>query len=288
MSASGSKRKADDVVVLVTGGSGLVGKGIQAAVEREQVSGEHWVFLTSKDGDLREKEATRLIFEKHRPTHVIHLAARVGGLFSNMKYKVEFWRENVAINDNVLHWSKEYGVQKVVSCLSTCIFPDKTTYPIDETMIHNGPPHPSNEGYAYAKRMIDVVNRCYKEQYGCNFTSVVPTNIFGPHDNFNISDGHVLPGLMHKCLKVRVPHRTTVLCTPPRRSTRVLCHSGGLARQPHPHPYPRPHPRPRADPLPRPRRRQSSSLQPARSPTLPFGVRAHRCASSSIRRTWAR
>ena len=158
------KRKAEDVVVLVTGGSGLVGQGIKAAVDKEKVAGERWVYLTSKDGDLREKEATRLIFEKHRPTYVIHLAARVGGLFSNMKYKVEFWRENVAINDNVLHWSKEYGVKKVVSCLSTCIFPDKTTYPIDESMIHAGPPHPSNEGYAYAKRMIDVVNRCYKEQ----------------------------------------------------------------------------------------------------------------------------
>lgn len=88
----------------------------------------------------------------------------------------------------------------MVSCLSTCIFPDKTTYPIDEMMIHNGPPHHSNEGYAYAKRMIDVINRCYHLQHGCMFTSVVPTNIFGPHDNFSIEDGHVLPGLMHKCL----------------------------------------------------------------------------------------
>jgi GDP-L-fucose synthase len=106
-------------------------------------------------------------------------------------------------------------IEKCVSCLSTCIFPDKTTYPIDETMIHNGPPHPSNEGYAYAKRMIDVQNRynfhsffhfyagsggpaltpsttlrsthrAYHEEYGCNFTSVVPTNIFGKWDNFNL------------------------------------------------------------------------------------------------------
>ena len=198
-----SKRKAEDVTVLVTGGSGLVGKGIEAAVKKENVVGERWVYLTSKDGDLRDKEATRLIFEKFRPTYVIHLAARVGGLFANMKYRVEFWRENVAINDNVLHWSKEYGVKKVVSCLSTCIFPDKTTYPIDESMIHSGPPHHSNEGYAYAKRMIDVVNRCYHAQHGCNFTSVVPTNIFGPHDNFSIEDGHALPGLMHKCLKAK-------------------------------------------------------------------------------------
>lgn len=66
-------------------------------------------------------------------------------------------------------------------------------------MIHNGPPHSSNAGYAYAKRMIDVLNKCYNEEYGCNFTSIIPTNIFGPHDNFSINDGHVIPGLIHKC-----------------------------------------------------------------------------------------
>lgn len=130
---------------------------------------------------------------------MIHLAAFVGGLFRNLKYKVEFYRYNTLMNDNIFEACKEYKVDKLVSCLSTCIFPDKTTYPIDETMVHNGPPHTSNEGYAYAKRMIDTLNRCYKEEYGCNFTSIIPTNIYGPHDNFSIADGHVIPGLIHKC-----------------------------------------------------------------------------------------
>jgi|TARA_B100000524_G_scaffold103056_1_gene49521 GDP-L-fucose synthase len=188
------------VVVMVTGGSGLVGCGIEAALRKSPNANERWVFLSSKDGDLRDSEAVRKIYAKHRPTYVIHLAARVGGLYANMTYKVQFWRDNVAINDNVMHWAKEYHVKKLISCLSTCIFPDKTSYPIDETMIHNGPPHSSNEGYAYAKRMIDVLNRAYNSQYGCKFTSIVPTNIFGPGDNFSITDGHVLPGLMHKCL----------------------------------------------------------------------------------------
>lgn len=104
-----------------------------------------------------------------------------------MKYPVEFWTYNIAINENILQLSKEFGVKKLVSCLSTCIFPDKTTYPIDETMIHNGPPHFSNEAYAYAKRMIDVQNRAYHKQFGCPFTSVIPTNIYGPHDNWRTS-----------------------------------------------------------------------------------------------------
>ncbi|KAM9983498.1 hypothetical protein ACTFIY_000236 [Dictyostelium cf. discoideum] len=184
--------------VLVTGGSGLVGKGIEKYVKETDKSNDVWVFMKSSDCDLKSRESTRSYFEKIKPTHVIHLAARVGGLFSNMKYKVEFFRENIDINDNVLACCKEFNVVKCVSCLSTCIFPDKTTYPIDETMIHNGPPHPSNEGYAYAKRMIDVLNRAYNEEYGCKFTSVIPTNIYGPHDNYHLTDGHVIPGLIHK------------------------------------------------------------------------------------------
>ncbi|CAO3635052.1 unnamed protein product [Cunninghamella echinulata] len=116
-----------------------------------------------------------------------------------MKYKLDFLRDNLLINDNVLECSKQAGVKKVVSCLSTCIFPDKTTYPIDETMVHDGPPHESNFGYAYAKRMIDVQNHAYHDQFGCHFTSVIPTNVYGPHDNYNLEGSHVLPGLTHKC-----------------------------------------------------------------------------------------
>jgi len=147
---------------------------------------------------LTDRESTRKMFERIQPTHVIHLAAKVGGLYGNMKANLEFFRINMAINDNVLSLSHEFKVQKVVSCLSTCIFPDKTTYPIDETMVQNGPPHTSNYGYSYAKRMIDVMNKGYNQQYGCKFTSVVPTNVFGAHDNFNLEESHVIPGLIHK------------------------------------------------------------------------------------------
>ncbi|XP_013812431.2 GDP-L-fucose synthase [Apteryx mantelli] len=185
--------------ILVTGGTGLVGRAIEKVVaDGEGRPDEEWIFVSSKDADLTNAAETKALFEKHKPTHVIHLAAMVGGLFKNIRYNLDFWRRNIHINDNVLHSAYECGARKVVSCLSTCIFPDKTTYPIDETMIHNGPPHSSNFGYSYAKRMIDVQNRAYFEQHGCRFTAVVPTNVFGPHDNFNVEDGHVLPGLIHK------------------------------------------------------------------------------------------
>ncbi|XP_041351993.1 GDP-L-fucose synthase-like isoform X2 [Gigantopelta aegis] len=190
---------AEKKVILVTGGTGLIGEAIKTIVEREgRKPNEEWVFVSSKEADLANKEQTKALFAKYKPTHVIHLAAMVGGLFRNLKYNLDFLRTNIQINDNVLQTAFEHNVKKVVSCLSTCIFPDKTTYPIDETMIHNGPPHSSNFGYSYAKRLIDVQNRGYHQQHGCHFTAVIPTNVFGPHDNFNLEDGHVLPGLIHK------------------------------------------------------------------------------------------
>lgn len=189
-------------VVLVTGGSGLVGQAIKSLVEEKQKAGKHnnenWIFCGSKDGDLRIKSQTEALFEKYKPTYVIHLAAMVGGLFHNMAHNLDFLRDNLSINENVLYASYKHNVKKVISCLSTCIFPDKTTYPIDETMVHNGPPHSSNYGYSYAKRMIDILNRAYNEQHGCMFTSVIPCNVFGPHDNFSLESSHVVPALIRR------------------------------------------------------------------------------------------
>ncbi|XP_034942704.1 probable GDP-L-fucose synthase [Chelonus insularis] len=185
-------------IILVTGGTGLVGKAIEKVVKSDIRPDEEWIFVGSKDADLCNKQSTVELFQKYKPTHVIHLAAMVGGLFHNMKHNLDFLRKNLQMNDNVLQTAHESNVVKVVSCLSTCIFPDKTSYPIDETMVHNGPPHPSNYGYSYAKRLIDVANHGYFDQYGRMYTSVIPCNVFGPHDNYNPHSSHVIPGLMRK------------------------------------------------------------------------------------------
>src|SRR5262245_37014626 len=123
------------ITVLVTGGTGLVGKAIQKVVAEERAQGrnegvDNWIFLSSSDANLCNFEATHSVFEKHKPTFVIHLAAKVGGLFKNLSQKVQMWKDNVDINNNVMECSRIFGVKKLVSCLSTCIFPDKTTYPI--------------------------------------------------------------------------------------------------------------------------------------------------------------
>jgi len=182
--------------ILITGGSGLVGNAIKTIANNYCYE---FIFLSSKDCDLTNYTTTLNTFLIYMPDYVIHLAACVGGLFKNLKYKVDMFEKNILINTNVLKVCHEIKVKKVVSCLSTCIFPDKTTYPIDETMLHNGPPHFSNDAYAYAKRMLDIQSHAYQEQYNDNFICVIPTNIYGPYDNFNLQDSHVIPGLIHKC-----------------------------------------------------------------------------------------
>lgn len=206
--------EAGPMRVLVTGGSGLLGKAIEHVVLNEdgKLEGEEWFFLSSKDANLTDLEQTKAVFEKYRPTHVIHLAAKVGGLYQHLKQNLLFLRDNIKINDNVLQTAHEMGVTKVVSCLSSCIFPDKTTYPIDETMIHNGPPHDTNYGYSHAKRMIDVQNKAYFQQYRRCFTAVIPTNVFGPYDNFNIENGHVLSALMNKTYKAKKEGTPVTVC----------------------------------------------------------------------------
>ena len=103
------------------------------------------------------------------------------------------------MNTNVIESCRRAEVKNLVIFLSTCVFPDDIEYPLTEDKIHLGPPHFSNNAYAYSKRMLAVQSSVYREQYGVNFVSVVPTNIYGPNDNFNVNNGHVIPSLVHKC-----------------------------------------------------------------------------------------
>jgi len=182
--------------ILVTGGSGMVGSAIQSISKNYNYD---FIFMSSKECDLTNYEQTKQFFCENNPDYVIHLAACVGGLYKNMTYKVDMFEKNTLINFNVLKICHELNIKKVVSCLSTCIFPDKTTYPINETMLHSGPPHHSNDAYAYAKRMLEIHSKAYQEQYGHNFICVIPTNIYGPNDNYHLQDAHVIPALIHKC-----------------------------------------------------------------------------------------
>ena len=179
--------------ILVTGGHGLVGS--------EFIS-EQYFKPTSKDYDLRKREDTNRLMIKQFDS-VIHCAAKVGGVGGNINYKGEFFYDNIMMNTNVIEGARLTGVKNLVSFLSTCVFPDRVEYPLTESKIHLGPPHFSNDAYAYAKRMADIQIRSYNEQYGLNYKSVIPCNIYGPNDNYDIVNGHVLPSLIHKCYLAR-------------------------------------------------------------------------------------
>jgi len=183
--------------VLVTGGTGLVGRALCSICD-ESIE---WIPVSSKDADLKDLEQVRAMFAKHAPIDgVIHLAANVGGIFKHKHKPVEMVEDNLIINLNVIKTCHEFNVQRIVCCLSTCIFPDPApAYPITMDMIHAGPPHSSNEGYAHAKRLMEVQCRTYNQAYGREYFCVVPPNIYGPGDNYNLIDAHVVPALIHKC-----------------------------------------------------------------------------------------
>ena len=190
--------------ICVTGGNGMVGSCIKDIVNTypchefiflHRNIGEHSVELTNLNSVLT-------YFSSHRFDAIIHLAADVGGLYKNLDKNVEMFNTNMTINQNILKAAHKYNIQRGIFCLSSCIYPSKPSkFPMDETMIHEGPPHPSNEGYAYAKRMLEVQCRNYNKAYGREYICVVPVNMYGPYDNFNLTDGHLIPMVMHRFYK---------------------------------------------------------------------------------------
>jgi GDP-L-fucose synthase len=186
------------MIILVTGGNGLVGRNLNEYVKRLNNKEKKWVFVSSKEADLTILEQVDKLFNLIKPTHVINLAAYVGGLYKNMRENVEFFENNMLINMNIMKCCYKYNIVKLLSLLSTCIYPDNIELPITEDKLHNGQPHSSNIGYSFSKRMVEVLSTCYNQQYNTNYICLIPGNLYGPHDNFNLEDGHVVPALIHK------------------------------------------------------------------------------------------
>jgi len=209
--------------VLVTGGSGLVGKAIQELRPE-------WVYVNStKYGSLTDVNNVCKMFESVKPDAVVHLAANVGGLFKNMNKRLEMFEDNVRMNTNVLSEAAKSGTKRVVTMLSTCIFPDGLEESLTPESLHKGPPHFSNEGYAYAKRISEVHARIIRETTDTWVTCLVPTNVYGPHDNFSIEDGHVVPALIHKAALAK-QDGTRLQVRGTGVAQRQFIHSSDLAR----------------------------------------------------------
>ena len=187
--------------VLVTGGSGMVGKALQNILPDDR-HGKIF-YLSSKDCDLTNYSEVEKLFNYYKPRCVIHLAAKVSGMKGNMDALGTHFRDNIMMNTNVIDLSQRFGVRKLLSTLSTCVYPDKAEYPLKEETIHNGEPHWINLGYGYSKRMIDVQCRAYRNQFGCNFVNIIPNNLFGKHDNFHLTESHVIPSVIRKVYEAK-------------------------------------------------------------------------------------
>lgn len=193
--------------ILVTGANGLVGHALMS----QPLIGHELIPVFRTQFDLLQWRHVKEIFDVHRPDAVIHLAAKVGGVKANMAAPATFFMENITINTHILEAARLCGVKKLVCFLSTCIFPDGLEVPLTPQHLHAGPPHHSNYGYAYAKRMLAVQCQSYNEQYGTNFVPVIPCNIYGPHDNFDLENGHVVPAMIRKFWEAKIAGQDVTL-----------------------------------------------------------------------------
>lgn len=194
--------------IYVAGHRGMVGSAI---VRRLNKAGyNNIVTRTSKELDLREQQAVRDFFAKEKPDYVFLAAAKVGGIHANNTYRAEFLYENLMIQNNVIDSSYRNNVKKLMFLGSSCIYPKMAPQPLKEEYLLTGPLEPTNEPYAIAKIAGIKMCEAYRSQYGCNYISVMPTNLYGPNDNYDLNNSHVLPALLRKFHTAKVEGRPYV------------------------------------------------------------------------------
>lgn len=195
--------------IFVAGHNGLVGSAITRKLENEGY--RNIVCRTHAGLDLTRQADVEDFFSAESPEYVFLCAARVGGIIANSTYPAEFIYENLMISTNIIHASYKSGVKKLLNLGSSCIFPRNAPQPLKEEYLLTGTLEPTNEAYAVAKIAAIKLCRYYNEQYGTDFLSVMPTNLYGPNDNFDLETSHVLPALIrrfHEAKKTSAPHVT--------------------------------------------------------------------------------
>lgn len=197
-----------DAKIYLAGHRGLVGSAI---LRRLKASGySNIVVRTSGELDLREQSAVRDFFTREKPDYVILAAARVGGIQANDIYPADFIYDNLMMEANVVHAAWQNGVRKLLALGSTCIYPKLAPQPLKEDYLLTGPLEPTNEWYAVAKIAGIKLCQAYRKQYGCSFIAAMPTNLYGPGDNFDLENSHVLPALIRKFHDAKVNKKPAV------------------------------------------------------------------------------
>lgn len=216
-----------DDQIYVAGGGGLVGSAIIRRLEAEGY--RNICYANSAELDLRDEEAVQKFFNQHRPDYVFMAAARVGGIYANSTFPAEFIRDNLAIQTNLIHASYLFDVKKLLFLGSSCIYPREAPQPMKEDCLLTGPLEPTNEAYAVAKIAGIKMCQAYRRQYGRNFICAMPTNVYGPNDNFDPLNSHVIPGMIQRFWQAKVNGDELATCWGSGRPIREFIHSDDLA-----------------------------------------------------------
>lgn len=173
---------------LITGGRGLLGSAFNFGHKPSK-----------EELNCLQYDNLRSYIKNNSIDSIVHAAARVGGVKANTDFVYDFFADNISMSVNVMNACREFEIKRAIFIVSTCAFPVNAPLPLAESSLHCGEPHHTNFGYAYAKRMLEVGSRALRQQYGINSSCVIPCNLYGEHDSYNLQSGHVIPSLVHKC-----------------------------------------------------------------------------------------
>ncbi|MDG1674173.1 MAG: GDP-L-fucose synthase [Flavobacteriales bacterium] len=214
--------------IYVAGHRGMVGSAIVRALEARGHA--NVITQTSSELDLRDQRAVHSFLEETRPTQVYLAAAKVGGIHANNTYKADFLYDNVMMEANVIEGSRRAGVEKLLFLGSSCIYPKHAPQPMSEDVLLTGALEPTNEPYAIAKIAGLKLCDAYRDQHGCNFISAMPTNLYGPGDNYHPENSHVLPALVRRFHEAKVNSASEVMCWGTGSPRREFLHVDDLAQ----------------------------------------------------------
>lgn len=208
--------------IYVAGHNGLVGLALVRALQRRGY--EHLICLRRRELDLRDQKAVQSFYKAERPEYVFVAAAKVGGILANDRHPADFLYDNLMIEANLIHGAYQVGVSKLLFLGSTCIYPRLAPQPLQETSLLTGPLEKTNEWYAVAKIAGIKLCQAYSRQHGCRFISAMPTNLYGPGDNFDLESSHVLPALIRKFHEAKEAGAPSVEVWGTGNPRREFCH----------------------------------------------------------------
>ena len=217
-----------DSRVYIAGHRGLVGSAIWRELER--LGYRNLIGRAHKELDLQDNEAVWRFYADTQPEYVVVAAAKVGGILANSTYPADFLFKNLQIQNNLIEGAREAGVKKLLFLGSSCIYPKLAPQPLKEEYLLTGPLEPTNEWYAVAKIAGIKMCQAYRRQFKCDFISAMPTNMYGPNDNYDLQNSHVLPALMRKFHEAKVSKASKVVCWGSGKPLREFLYADDLAR----------------------------------------------------------